>query len=268
MDGLQQKQIGIAADRRAKEISTLIQKQSGIPVVYSIQGKQQLNEEISSQDIKHLLEEEFDWAVLTTGIGARTLENTATAIGIDKHFIKKLRQLHLAIRGSKTSAWLKEHSLEPTILSEDGTMDRLLQDLRDEFDKNGPKRIFLQAYNQDDAKLKNELETIGYSVYLSKPYSFEPPTPSIVNGLREAIIEKSLDAVVFTSKTQVINLFADNDRNSEITAACNEKVLAVAVGKVTAQELKNNGIKRVVEPDNQKMGAMIVALNNYYNTVS
>lgn len=264
MNGLAGKKIGVAAVRAAKEISLLIEKQSGTPVILPIQGRQRLNEDISSQNITDFLAESFDWAIFTTGIGARTLTDSAESIGLQSRYIDKLKETNLAVRGSKTMKWIKEHGLEPVHVSEDGTMNNLLAALAEEYEGKSPQRIFLQAYDQDDDKLKSILEEKGHSVYLSRPYSYEKPDSLVVDQLKQSIIAQSLDAIVFTSKTQVRNIFADTGQSQELVNAFNDRVLAVAVGKVTAQELESNGINQVLQPEHQKMGAMIVAIDHHY----
>lgn len=268
MNGLAGKKIGVAAVRAAKEISVLIEKQSGTPVILPIQGRQRLNEDISEQNITDFLAEDFDWAIFTTGIGARTLTDSAEGIGLQSRYIDKLKETQLAVRGSKTMKWIKEKGLEPVYVSEDGTMDNLLAALAEEYTGKSPQRIFLQAYDLDDHKLKNILEGYGHSVYLSRPYSYEKPDAFVVDQLKQSIIEQSLDAIVFTSKTQVKNIFAEPNQGKQLVAAFNDRVLAVAVGKVTAKELESNGIKQVLQPEHQKMGAMIVAIDHHYRRQS
>lgn len=46
--------------------------------------------------------------------------------------------------------------------------------------------------------------------------------------------------------------------------AFNEEVIACAVGKVTAEALQEEGITRVVAPELERMGAMIVTLSQYF----
>ncbi|UOR12800.1 uroporphyrinogen-III synthase [Halobacillus amylolyticus] len=268
MNGLDGKQIGVAADRSAEPLSNLIHKKGGNPVVYSIQGKQTLNEQTSCQNIKDYLSETFDWTIFTTGIGAKALADSSVEAGLYPAFIEKLNETNLAIRGKKTLNWCKNNAVQVSMVSEDGTMENLLRTFADEQIAGKRPRVFLQAYNQDDAKLKDELEKIGCSVYLSQPYFYEAPIPQILNELKKAVIEQSLDAVVFTSKTQVKNLLADYPDTQKIIQAFNKQVLAVAVGKVTANELKRNGILNVLQPDHPKMGPMVVALDRYYQQVN
>ncbi|MCS0543828.1 uroporphyrinogen-III synthase, partial [Aeromonas veronii] len=164
--------------------------------------------------------------------------------------------------GRKTLNWTKKHALSVRFVSEDGTMENLLMTLSSEGQNNG-KRLFLQAYNQDDEKLQIELEKQGYDVYLSKPYRFIVPPLITVRNLRQKILNKTLDAVIFTSKTQVQNLFNESLAADAMVKAFNEKVLAVAVGKVTANELDGKGITNLFQPSIQKMGAMVVELRKY-----
>lgn len=263
MAGLINKRVAIAADRRADSIASLVVNMGGDPIVIPIQGKQVLNEKTCVQNVDDYLKEDFDWVILTTGIGARTLADAAQNHSLYESFIEKLGNETLAIRGSKTMDWLKENQFHPHLVAEDGTMKNLLDRLASQ-DKRKMGRVFLQAYNQDDALLKQSLEGLGYSVYLSKPYSFEEPGSEWLDQFTEEIFSGQLHAAVFTSKTQVKNLFANEAVQKGLVDAFNHNVLAVAVGKVTAKELEDKGIINVLQPEKPKMGTMVVKLDRYF----
>lgn len=112
--------------------------------------------------------------------------------------------------------------------------------------------------------LKRSLEQLGYAVYLSKPYSYKEPDQQILSILKETITSQNVDVVVFTSKTQVRNLFMKEDKE-KLAEAFNQGVLAAAIGKVTAAELEKNGIEKVFQPRKPKMGAMVVELNKQFS---
>ncbi|MTT30967.1 uroporphyrinogen-III synthase [Terrilactibacillus sp. BCM23-1] len=268
MKGLVNKRIGIAAERQAETIATLVTKHGGSPTIHSIQGQWLLNDEICKNDVKTLVNGSFDWVVLTTGIGARTLEEAAEKLNEKDRFLQSLQKTPLAIRGSKTLKWLKGHNLVPERVSEDGTMEHLISMFKQERENEKGKRVYLQLYDQDDVELKQQFESLGFDPYLSKPYSYKQPDPQALKLLTEQIIEQSLDAVVFTSKTQVRNLFSQVDRKEALVKAFNDRVLAVAVGKVTAGVLEEQGIEELIQPENQKMGQMIVRLSEYYEETS
>lgn len=263
MDGLKGKKVAVAASRQAKAIDTLISKHGGNTIQLPIQGEYQLNDSICQQDVKKLVENTFDFVILTTGIGAETLEQSAQKLNIHHSFIDKLKNSTLAIRGSKTTKWLKQHQLTPGILSADGTMENLIESLPPAKENEG-KQIYLQTYNEDDVYLKRSLEQLGYDVYLSKPYSYKEPDQQILSILKETITSQNVDVVVFTSKTQVRNLFMKEDKK-KLAEAFNQGILAAAIGKVTAAELEKNGIEKVFQPKKPKMGAMVVELNKQFS---
>ncbi|MFG6117551.1 uroporphyrinogen-III synthase [Halobacillus sp. MO56] len=261
MSSLEGKRIGIAAERKAEVISKMIRNKGGIPVVYPLQGMQHLNEDTSRKNIYDFLEKKFDWMVLTTGIGAAILGDAAKKAGVHKEFLNKLHQTKLAVRGKKTMQWLKENALQAERVSSDGTMENLLSAFHTDSNRGD---VFLQAYNQDDARLKDALEHLGNSVYLSQPYYYEQPLKEVVRSLKCDIADLYLDTVVFTSKTQVRNLFNDDSGREILVKAFNHKVLPAAIGKVTAGELSAQGITDVLQPVDSKMGAMVVAIEHHY----
>ncbi|GAA0443446.1 hypothetical protein GCM10008983_20840 [Lentibacillus halophilus] len=157
--------------------------------------------------------------------------------------------------------WFKKHDLSAAFVSEDGTIDNLLKSVEDS--NAFGNHVFLQAYNQDDALLEQRLQELGYTVYLSKPYQYREPDKNTFTNLIQEIINQSLDAVIFTSKTQVQNLFHNTSDAKALTESFDNHVLAVAVGKVTASELTNNGVSNVWYPREPKMEAMVVKLRNY-----
>ncbi|MNG22492.1 bifunctional uroporphyrinogen-III synthetase/response regulator domain protein [compost metagenome] len=51
----------------------------------------------------------------------------------------------------------------------------------------------------------------------------------------------------------------------QVLEAFSGPVLAAAVGKVTAEALFEEGIERVLYPEEERMGSMVVALSRYYS---
>ncbi|SEH72206.1 uroporphyrinogen-III synthase [Halobacillus karajensis] len=263
MGNLKNKRIGIAADRRGEAIAQLIRNMEGKPFSFPIQGKQVLNEDISLRNVTHYLNEPFDWVVLTTGIGVNTLENACLDHEMRNDFIKKLKKEKLAVRGSKTMDWLRGNQLKADLMADDGTMDDLLHQMPPA-EQQGVSCVFMQTYNEDQVLLRELLERKGYAVYISNPYAFHAPSPDVVKGLFNEVVSSQLDAVVFTSKTQVRNLVDSGIDKEKLAESFNQDVLAVAVGKVTAQELENIGVQKVLQPAKSKMGAMVVELDRYF----
>ncbi|SDY08161.1 uroporphyrinogen-III synthase [Salimicrobium album] len=259
MNSLNGKRIAIAADRRSKEMGALIENFGGTPVYTPLQGEQQLHEKRSIRDVHTLLEEDFEWIILTTGIGVRTLKEAAQQEGMRDAFLEKLQNAKLAIRGKKALGWLLEHELTAEVVSEDGTMKGLMEKLEKE-----RETAFLQAYSVDDASWKESFEKSFSYVYLSRPYEYKRPSIDIRKTLIKRITNAEVQAVLFTSKTQVRNLF-EEEADDRLVRSLNNRVKAVATGKVTAEELRNFDVQEVLYPQNQKMGAMVVEMARYFD---
>lgn len=76
-----------------------------------------------------------------------------------------------------------------------------------------------------------------------------------------------VDAVCFTTAIQVRSLFdfaKGRGYINEVKKVFEERAIAAAVGKVTAEALREEGITRLLAPEIERMGAMIVELAKYY----
>ncbi|WP_186578728.1 uroporphyrinogen-III synthase [Aquibacillus kalidii] len=263
MSELKGKRIAIAADRRSDAIGEIIHKKGGTYVVQSIQGEMILNEKEAENDVIQFIEDDsIEWVILTTGIGAKALEEAAARIGRVEEYIEKLRNVHLAIRGSKTINWMKTWELEPTLTAPDGTMETLIKGFAEFETKNGC--FFLQEYNKEEEVFIKQLKELSSSLYRSQPYHYHYPNEDILTEARQLVANHEIDAIVFTSKTQVKNLFLSKNERKPLVNAFQQAVLAVAIGKVTAQELESYGVTRILQPDKPKMGAMVISIANYF----
>ncbi|MNI89263.1 bifunctional uroporphyrinogen-III synthetase/response regulator domain protein [compost metagenome] len=75
-----------------------------------------------------------------------------------------------------------------------------------------------------------------------------------------------MDAVAFTSAPQFRFLSEYAREQGKLEAmlqAFERSVLAVSVGKITSQALKEEGVQRIVMPEHERMGSMFVELGRY-----
>ncbi|HBI03271.1 MAG TPA: uroporphyrinogen-III synthase, partial [Paenibacillaceae bacterium] len=56
--------------------------------------------------------------------------------------------------------------------------------------------------------------------------------------------------------------------SDQLVKAFNEQVVAGVVGKVTAETLQEAGVSRMVKPDRERMGAMIMAMDRFFKEKS
>ncbi|WP_047152712.1 uroporphyrinogen-III synthase [Aneurinibacillus tyrosinisolvens] len=263
--GLEGKRIVIAGSRKVDEISTLIEKQGGIPVSRPLQGTSFLAEKEIEQDLRRFVEEGSDWAIFTTGIGAETLLGLAEKLGIDASFINRIQQAKVASRGYKTNSALKKLGITPVATDDDGTTRGLIRAL-DSLEFTG-QRVMVQLHGETAPALIRFLEERGATVTQLLPYQHVAPDEQVVGTVCQELAEGLVDAICFTTATQVRFLFdyaRQHGRLAEIKAAFEQKTLAVAVGKITNESLREEGIERVLVPENERMGAMIIELSRYY----
>lgn len=263
--GLTGKRVVICGSRKIEEISTLIEKQGGIPLVRTLQGTVFFAEKEVEPDLREFVRKGADWVIFTTGIGFETLMNLATKLHIGDTYLKMIREAKVASRGYKTLSALKKYEINPIVVDGDGTTKGLAQSLEN-VDLYG-KRVMVQLHGETAPALTKFLEDRGAIVQKILPYQHIAPAKESVTSLCKEMMANECDAVCFTTATQVRSLFdyaRDNGIFTEIVDSFKEKVVAVAVGKVTEAALKEEGIERVVVPENERMGAMVIDLSKYY----
>jgi uroporphyrinogen-III synthase len=263
--GLTGKRVAIGASRKTDEISTLIEKQGGVPIVRSLQGTVFLAEKEVGHNLNKILKDGTDWAIFTTGIGMETLLDISRKLGIKQQFINIIQQAKIASRGYKTLSTLKKLGIYPEVQDEDGTTRSLISSL-EKFDFTG-KKVMVQLHGEQAPSLIKFLEEKGADVTLILPYQHIPPATETVATLWEELLEKKLDAICFTTAIQVRSLFnfaREKDCVDSLLTSFNRHLLAVAVGKVTAEALREEGVEKMLVPNHERMGAMIMELSRYY----
>ncbi|MCZ8523663.1 MULTISPECIES: uroporphyrinogen-III synthase [Paenibacillus] len=267
MRRLEGKRIALTGPRKAAELSIIVEKLGGIPVVRPAQGSVAMEREGTEEEIRKLVREGTDWIVLTTSQGTGMLLEVAESIGLREDFLEKLRTIPVAVRGYKTVKYLKELGIEPTVKADDGTTDGILRALQERsLDLKG-RKVALQLYGDHAPRLVEWLAGQGAQHYGILPYRHVPPDLTVVDTLLGEILAGEIDAVTFTSTPQVRFLMAyarEQGLADRLLEAFRHRAVAVAVGKVTAEALRDEGIDRVVAPEEERMGSMIVSLSKYY----
>jgi uroporphyrinogen-III synthase len=265
--GLTGKRIVISGSRNIDEISTLIEKQGGIPLVRSLQGTVFLAEKEVEPDVERFIQEKADWAIFTTGIGTETLLSLAKRLGMGEQFLTILRHAKVASRGYKTQNVLKKLGVLPIAKDDDGTTRSLICSLKS-YDFTGQK-VMVQLHGETAPTLIKFLEEQGASVLQLLPYQHIPAETATIKKVCQELLERELDAICFTTAIQVRSLFTfarEYGYYNDILSALKEDIVAVAVGKVTAEALREEGVERLLAPKHERMGAMIVELSHYYES--
>jgi uroporphyrinogen-III synthase len=264
-NSLSGKHIILGASRKTEEMSTLIEKQGGTASVRSLQGTVYKADDEVTRDLQSLADTGADWFIFTTGIGFQTLLEQAESIGVKENFLIQIKKANVASRGYKTVAALKQFQIQATVSDDDGTTKGLIRQL-EEVNFSG-KRVVVQLHGEKAPTLIKFLESKGAVISQLLPYKHIPPVQETVEILCQELMAGTVDAVCFTTAIQVRSLFdyaREKECEQEIKAIFTEKAVATAVGKVTAEALAEEGIERIIVPQHERMGAMIVELVHYF----
>jgi uroporphyrinogen-III synthase len=259
------KRIVLCASRKLEEMTTLIEKQGGIALVRPAQGTVFSKEGELEDEIRAVIAMHPDWLIFTTGVGVETLLQAAERGGIKEEWVKTIQQANVATRGYKTVAALKKIDISPVAVSDDGTTKGLIRSLKEY--SFAEKKVVVQLHGDTAPTLKKFLAENGAAYTELLPYRHVAPDREVLEKLYEEVVHREVDAVCFTAAIQVRFLFSFVKEQKDIELfrrALNEDVIACAVGKVTAEALQEEGIARVVAPELERMGAMIVTLSQYF----
>ncbi|OWA36099.1 uroporphyrinogen-III synthase [Saccharibacillus sp. O16] len=262
---LEGKRIAITGPRKAEELSKLVQNMGGIALIRPAQGTVFLDEPELGGGISEWIRLKPEWSVLTTGMGLEALLNTAQEMEVGELFLEAIAHSKIAARGYKTVNALKKRGLTPIVRDDDGSTDGLIRQL-EEHDLAGTQ-VVVQLHGDPAPRLVAWLEGRGATVRTVLPYRHIAPPEEQLQQLLADILERRVDAVTFTSGPQVrflIQHAAEQGQEEALKQAFQDDVVAVAVGKVTAQAIREEGVERVVAPPEERMGSMMVELAKYY----
>jgi len=247
--------------RRAKEMAELIRRYGGEPIVAPSMREVPLGEHHAALDLVPQLEAgNFDWLILMTGVGTRTLNEALLTQYPQERILSALRRTQIVARGPKPVAALKEIGLSPALTApEPNTWREVLATLASKSGLRG-KRVALQEYGMPNAELIAGLESQGAAVTSIPIYRWA--LPEDLAPLRAAIqniLNGAADVALFTNGAQVDHLFkiAAYDRLEDVLRQALRKIVIGSVGPICTQVLEQFQLKPDIEPTHAKMGALI-----------
>lgn len=256
--------VALAGPRKSEEMAKLVHNMGGTAVHRPAQGTTFLDDELLRSGLADWIEYPPDLAVLTTGMGLDALFEMAAKLALADRFLEVLSASPIAARGYKTVNALKKRGLEPVVRDDDGSTRGLIRGLQD-WELEG-KQVVLQLHGEPAAQLVQWLEQAGASVRCVQPYRYTPPGPEALALLLGEITEGKVDAVAFTSGPQfrfLAQYAREQGRLAELIEALETRVIAVSVGRITSEALKEEGVQRIVMPEHERMGSMFVELGKY-----
>jgi uroporphyrinogen-III synthase len=191
----------------------------------------------------------FDDLILLTGEGLRRILSCIEQHepALKSRFVEALARVRKITRGPKPAKVLRELGMKPEITAEQPTTDGVIASLR-ALDLHG-RRVGIQLYGTEpNLPLIDFLESVGAVASTVAPYVYadaadEDAVRSLVDQLRKG----SVDAIAFTSSSQIERLIAVASEEGARSALAN--TLVAAIGPVVADTLRRHGVDARLMPE-------------------
>lgn len=250
--------------RRSLEMAALVSNYGGEAI--SAPALREVPLESNSEALAFvdaLLRNEFDLVILLTGVGTRALLAVVDELRDRAAFVAALGRTHVAARGPKPVAVLRELGLTPWVVApEPNTWRELLAALdgkATEFSLRGA-RVAVQEYGMANAQLLDGLRQAGADVHSVPVYRWAlPDNPEPLRQAAHGIADGRVEIVLFTTATQVVHLLEiARQLNIETDVRRGLAAMAVAsIGPTTSEELREQGITVDIEASHPKMGFLV-----------
>src|SRR4051794_3826510 len=258
--------VGVTADRRAREQIELLERRGARVVHGPTIETIALHENRALRAATHeVVTSPPDVVVLTTGVGARAWFDAADALGVGDALLDTLRGASVVARGPKAAGAALTAGVPIAWQAPDARTNTVVEHLHDL--GVGGTRIAVQLDGRAEPVLATELRRLGADVVAVPVYRWTLPSPDdAARRLVDAARGGLLDALTFTSAPAFVNLLAIADGAScreALVAALGRNVDVVSVGSVCSEAARSFGIEPAVEPERQRLGAMVMALGRH-----
>ncbi len=203
-----------------------------------------------------------DIVIANTGIGMRAWLSAADSWGLGEQLADVLRRAEIVARGPKAAGSLVTIGCEVRWRGRSGRLSEVVDHLLER--PLGGVRIACQRDGSDLDDAAVALRGAGADVVEVATYRWLRPADETAAGrVLDACCARSVDAVTFTSRPAIENLFAlARERNVEdaLLSACAKSVVPVCVGPVCYDAAIDHGLETAIAPTRPLLGAMVSSL--------
>jgi len=270
------KTVAYVEARMLSEMGALIERNGGTPFAAPVLQEVHLGDTADViQLIDDLCADKVQVMVFQTGVGTKTFFDSAASRGRETETLKALESITVIARSPKPAAVLRRNKIHIDLMPpEPFTSTDLVSAIGGlELAK---RYVVVQAYGGPNKLLTQTLEERGATVREVTLYTWElaeDVTP--VLGLINALENKQIDALAFTSQIQVTNLLSIaaqlGKEGSLRTSLANPDVLLASVGPVCTKRMMEENLRVDIEPEHPHMGNLVLAVaerlnSDYVNT--
>ncbi len=257
------KRIAILESRFSEHFAGLLEKRGAVVLrAPALAEEPDLDPESIRRLVEQWEQQPYALVVFQTGVGTRALFEAADRLGLWERLRTLLDACAVAARGPKPTAVLRGRAVRIDLAAEEPYTTREILKLLARRPLAG-KRVLVQRYGDTNAGLDEGLQAMGACVVEVPVYRWALPADiSRLRQLIDALGRREVDAAVFTSASQVRNLFAVADQAGRSGALRSDlnTVLIASIGPVCSEALREAGVRVEVEASPPKLGPLVDAL--------
>ncbi len=260
---MQGERIAILESRAAQQVAALVARHGGTPVsAPALAEVPDADPEAVRALIEHHAAAPPALAIFQTGVGTRALFETAAALSLERTLEAMLSRTVVAVRGPKPTAVLRSRRIRIDRAAADPfTTHELLAAIADVPIDGGT--VLVQRYGESNEGLAKALAARGAAAVEIPTYRWTLPedTAPLID-LGERLRAGAIDAVVFTSASQVRNLFtvAGALAGDDALRAALLRSRLVSIGPVCSDALRAAGLRVDAEARPPKLGFLVAAI--------
>ena len=262
-DGFQGLRVAALESRMAPEMTRLITRHGGVPLVAPSMQEIPLSENPEALQFGDaLIAGSIDMLLLLTGAGFRTLLDVLQIRFPLQTILDALKHTTLVTRGPKPVSVLKEFGLAPQIVVPE---PNTWKDILDILDRNRPEglrdvRLAVQEYGIRNDALLTGLARRGATVIPVPVYRWTLPDDlQPLKDLLENIAQSQVDVLIVTNAVQidhVVRVLGAKTRIDAFRSALNRMVVA-SIGPIASERLRQYEFPADLEPSHSKMGILV-----------
>jgi uroporphyrinogen-III synthase len=257
------KRIAVLESRFGEHLCALLEKDGAIAIrAPALAEEPDLDPEAIERMIDEWRARPIKLAIFQTGVGTRALFEAVDRFGCGERLLALLADSLVAVRGPKPTAILRGRNVRIDVsATEPYTTAEVLAAIRN-VELSG-ERVLVQRYGESNAGLEEALEARGAKVIEVPTYRWALPHDlGPLLHLLDALERREIDAAVFTSASQVRNLFAVAGQSKGAARLLRNlnAVLVASIGPVCSDALAAAGVRVSLEASPPKLGPLVAML--------
>lgn len=258
--------VGVTADRRSEEQTQLLERR-GARVIHgpTIRTLPLAEEAALREATESAVAQPPDVVVLITGLGTRGWFAAAESVGLGEALHGSLLPAAIYARGPKAAGAAITAGLEVAWKAPNALISEIVERVCADGEAGLiGRRVVVQLDGSDDREVLDRLRAEGFEVLPVPIYRWTLPLdagPAL--RLIQGVVDRTVDAVTFTSGPAVANFFALAEEAGlfgGVLDAFNSSGLdVVCVGPVCGARARSFGVTDTVEPSHTRLGAMVQA---------